>query len=146
MNTLLAVAFSYLNKPYIFGGQNFEGVDCSGFVQLVLQSAGVCPPVDLNAQALHEHFKDRAAARDVSYVEGRDYRGYLLFFGKSLDHITHVAMGVDGFRMIEAGGGDGETRTRTDAAKRNACVRVRPIQSRRDLVAILRPQYSRWIK
>jgi cell wall-associated NlpC family hydrolase len=67
--------------------------------------------------------------------------GDLLFFGKDLQNIVHVAMALDNVRMIEAGGGGSKCTTVCAAAQQNAYIRVRPIARRPDLVAICRPNY-----
>ena len=141
---MLTQAFAFLNTPYIYGGQNFQGVDCSGFVQLVLKSAGMVPPADLTAQGLCDYFWTRQSGQVFGLTPDVDLRGYLVFFGKDTKSISHVAIGLDSWRMIEAGGGDASTKTIEDAAKRNACVRIRPIAGRSDFVVGLRPQYRRF--
>lgn len=41
---IVSIARSYIGKiPYVYGGKDKKGIDCSGFVQLVLTEAGVCP-------------------------------------------------------------------------------------------------------
>lgn len=37
---LLAIAYSYLGVPYVWGGESREGLDCSGFVQKVFGKLG----------------------------------------------------------------------------------------------------------
>ena len=62
--------------------------------------------------------------------------GALVFYGKN-NTVEHVALALSGTEIIEAGGGDSTTRTREDAARRNAFVRVRQYNYRSDLIAIL---------
>ena len=41
---IVEIARSYIGKiPYKYGGKDKNGIDCSGFVQMVLKEAGVCP-------------------------------------------------------------------------------------------------------
>ena len=61
--------------------------------------------------------------------------GDVLFFGKSVEGITHVAIALDSNLMVEAGGGGSKCKT---PATSTGMVRVRPIASRKDLVAALR--------
>jgi hypothetical protein len=67
--------------------------------------------------------------------------GALVFFGKEISKITHVGFALDHNVMIEAGGGDSKTVNPTVAAEQNAFVKIRPILSRTDLVAMVRPKY-----
>ena len=136
MQTLILYALQFVGRPYRWGGDDpMAGFDCSGFVQELLASVGLDPVGDQTAQSLHEYFAGRTNDRTVQ-------AGTLLFFGKDLKSISHVAMAIDDFRMIEAGGGGSKTVTEADAEKQNAYIRVRAISNRKDLVAALRPQYQ----
>ncbi len=42
----VAVAESFLNAPYLWGGRTSEGIDCSGLVQAALTAAGRAAPRD----------------------------------------------------------------------------------------------------
>lgn len=136
MEILKAYALSFLGTPYKFGGGNrLTGLDCSEFIQELLRSVGLDPPGDQTAQALFDHFSTNGEWN-------RHGMGSLVFFGKDAKHITHVAMQLDQYRIIEAGGGDGTT-TSFDAAKeRGAMVRVRHLSFRKDVVAVIRPRYT----
>lgn len=136
MRILEKHAFSFLGQPYIWGGDDPTGFDCSGLVIEILQGAGVLPPrFDTTAQGLFNKFEVEGVANSKSL-------GALAFFGKSRSKITHVGFMIDRKRMIEAGGGGRHVRTLEDAVKHNAFIRVRPIEWRKDLVAILKPRYN----
>jgi cell wall-associated NlpC family hydrolase len=136
MQLLKEYALSFVGIRYTWGGSHPEqGYDCSGFVQELLKSAGLDPPGDQTAQALFNHF-EKNATWNVRQI------GSLAFFGASVSSISHVAMLLDPYRMIEAGGGGSKTLTPADAIRDNAFVRVRLVASRKDLVAILKPNYS----
>jgi cell wall-associated NlpC family hydrolase len=136
MDLLKAYALSFLGVPYKWGGSNpIEGIDCSGFVQEILKSAGMDPPGDQTAQALYNHFESNSEWNKYAL-------GSLAFYGESTTKITHVAFCLDQYRCIEAGGGGSTTLSKEDAAKQNAFVRIRPIKARKDLVAILKPRYA----
>lgn len=136
MQLLKEYALSFVGIPYKWGGSHpVEGYDCSGLVQELLASAGIDPPGDQTAQALFNHFEKNATWNARSL-------GSLAFFGASVSSISHVAMLLDPYRMIEAGGGGSKTLTPADAVRDNAFVRVRLVSSRRDLVAVLKPNYS----
>jgi cell wall-associated NlpC family hydrolase len=47
----VAVAGRFLGTPYLWGGRSSLGLDCSGLVQVALQSAGVACPRDSDMQA-----------------------------------------------------------------------------------------------
>lgn len=129
---LKAFIQSTLGTPYIWGGNNpVEGYDCSGLIQDALASIGLDPRGDQNSQSLHDYFINKELSVSTPSF------GDLLFFGKNARHITHVAMAVNESFMFEAGGGGSSTNTREDAAKQNACVRIREIRRRNDLVVII---------
>ena len=136
MQTLREYALSFVGTPYVWGGSHPAlGFDCSGLVQELLRSVGLDPPGDQTAQALFNHFEKNSTwnARQM---------GSLAFFGSSPAAISHVAMLLEPYRMIGAGGGGSKTLTALDASRDNAFVRVRLVSSRKDLVAVLKPNYS----
>ena len=49
---VLAVAAKYVGTPYVFGGENPSGFDCSGLVRFVYAQFGVDLPHSVRAQAL----------------------------------------------------------------------------------------------
>ena len=133
---MIIYALSFVGRPYIWGGQNpLKGFDCSGFVQEVLASIGLDPRGDQTAQTLYHHFLQIGYGSSCS-------RGALLFFGKSEDKITHIALALSDKIMLEAGGGGSKTVNADIAAKQGAFVRVRPIKSRSDLIAAIMPLYQ----
>ena len=125
----------FVGLPYIWGGDDpIIGYDCSGLVQELLASVGMDPKGDQTAQSLYNHFIGLADP----FKRGC---GALVFYGSDAFHITHVAMMVDSFRIIEAGGGGSKTVTKEDSASQNAYIRMRPYDNRGDIVAILMPRY-----
>ena len=130
-----AEAFHYRGRPYIWMGDGsakyWGGVDCSGFVQLVLDVVGLDPKGDQTAQALFNAYK-------VKKTDAR-LEGCLLFFGKSTSDIHHVAYCLSPAYMIEAGGGNSKCTTVAIANEMNACVKVSKISRRSDLVAVVNP-------
>ena len=138
VNLLVQYALSFVGTPYKWGGSNsLEGLDCSGLVQSILASAGIDPPGDQTAQSLFDHF-DKLGA-----TPNRHGPGSLAFYGQSVTKITHVAFMLDTYRVLEAGGGGHLTLTFEDAARQSALIRIRKINHRNDLVAVLRPSYSK---
>lgn len=134
MNTrelMINEALRWREVPYVWGGNSFTGVDCSGFVQNILKCIGKCPPVDCTAQSLLAFCQKQTTIFTLSSGPEID-EGDILFFGKSKDTITHVAISLNSELMIEAGGGDHTTYTADLAKLRDAKVRIRPI--RKDLI------------
>ena len=137
MDVLIRYAMSFVGLPYRWGGDDaINGFDCSGFVQEVLASVGMDPKGDQTAHGLYQHFKVSGGQRRVLM------RGSLCFFGSSATRITHVGFALDGWRMIEAGGGGSNTKTKDDAARHNAYIRIRPVLSRSDLIEAILPPYE----
>ncbi len=50
--SVLAVAAKYVGTPYVFGGENPSGFDCSGYVRFVFSQFGLDLPHSVRAQAL----------------------------------------------------------------------------------------------
>lgn len=132
-------AMSMVGKPYIYGGDDpMKGFDCSGGVIELMKSCGLVPnSYDATAQGLFDYFE-----KNRSEYHGVPSFGCLLYFGKSIKKITHIAFALDRFRMWEAGGGGSKILTVADAIKYNAYIRIRAIFIRKDLVRILKPHYS----
>jgi cell wall-associated NlpC family hydrolase len=137
MIILEAYALSFLGTPYRWGGNNaIHGFDCSGLVMELLKSTGEkLPQEDMTAQMIFDHYQ----AGNGEW--NRQSIGALAFYGESVLKVTHVAMLLDEYRIIEAAGGNPMTLTVEDAALRNAVVRIRPIKYRKDLTAIIRPYF-----
>lgn len=125
----------WVGKPYLWGKEGPDGFDCSGLAQEALRSVGMDPPGDQTAQALFNHFEKTAEWNRLGL-------GSLVFYGASVTQITHVAIMIDPYRVLEAGGGDSTCTTPEVAAKKGAFVRVRHLSHRKDRVAVLRPRYA----
>ena len=86
-------ARQFLGRPYLWGGASWEGLDCSGFVQLCYRMGGYILPRDAYQQ--HDFLTDsveRNALRE----------GDLLFFGTR--SITHVALALNEREYIHSEG------------------------------------------
>jgi cell wall-associated NlpC family hydrolase len=83
-----AVAERYLGAPYLWGGRESLGLDCSGLVQQALMACGLACPRDADQQS--------RLGRDIARAEvGRND----LVFWKG-----HVAMALDAERIVHANG------------------------------------------
>lgn len=133
---MIRYAMALLGTPYRWGGDDpIYGFDCSGLIQELLGAVGMKPKADLTAQGLYQHFKF-SSRKDVRAI------GALVFYGQDIEKINHVAMMVSENQIIEAGGGGSKTTSLDLAAQQNAWVRIRRIDNRKDLVAILMPDYK----
>ena len=131
-------AMSHLGQPYRWGGDDpLHGYDCSGLVLELLKSAGLVPnKFDTTAQGLYDRYRENCISAPCF--------GALAFYG-SIHGITHVSFCLNGTECIEAGGGGSRMKTREDAAKNNAFIRIRPIKYRNDVVGYSIPPYD-WRK
>jgi cell wall-associated NlpC family hydrolase len=86
-------AYSFLGVPYLWGGTSYEGIDCSGFVQLCYRTGGYVIPRDADQQhAFLQQQVDRNLLQE----------GDLIFFGRQ--EITHVAMALNNHEYIHSEG------------------------------------------
>ena len=85
---MAAVAERYLGAPYLWGGRESLGLDCSGLVQQALFACGQACPRDADQQELAGQLIDRAAFG----------RGDLVFWN------GHVAIGLGDGRIVHANG------------------------------------------
>lgn len=135
IKTLNEYAIQFVGLPYLWGGDDpILGFDCSGFAQEIMAAAGVDPPGDQTAQMLYNYLSENGL-----YNVRRG--GSFAFYGKGPQKITHVAYLFDKFTIIEFGGGGSRTKSEEDAARHNAYCRLRPLERRSDLVAVMRPKY-----
>jgi gamma-D-glutamyl-L-lysine dipeptidyl-peptidase len=92
---LLATAYLLLNAPYLWGGRNPLGIDCSGFTQLVFRLGGYALPRDAYQQA--------NVGDTVDFVE-EALPGDLAFFDNAEGKITHTGILLGQNRIIHASG------------------------------------------
>jgi cell wall-associated NlpC family hydrolase len=83
----VAIAEMFVSAPYLWGGKSWLGIDCSGLVQLALQTAGQTCPRDT-------YMQEQALGRPVAL--GSIRRGDLVFWK------GHVAIARDAETMIHA--------------------------------------------
>jgi cell wall-associated NlpC family hydrolase len=83
----VAVAESFLGVPYLWGGKSSLGIDCSGLVQLALQTAGTACPRDT-------YMQESALGQPKALTELR--RGDLVFWK------GHVGIASDSTTLLHA--------------------------------------------
>lgn len=93
-NLLQAVRF-FLNIPYLWGGKNAMGMDCSGFTQVILSLFGK----SLKRNASEQVTQGRKIA-DLTKVHAGD----LVFFDHEDGKISHVGIVIDNERVIHCSG------------------------------------------
>ena len=93
-DTAIATAKSYLGVPYVWGGESYGGVDCSGLTMLAWESAGVDLP----------HLSRAQYGYGTHVPIGSMEAGDLIFWSSNgtQSGIYHVAIYLGGGQMIEA--------------------------------------------
>jgi len=125
----LKYAEKFIRVLYEWGGDNPLGLDCSGFVGLVLRAVGLLRNgEDLTSQEMLDKFARYGVEKPVP--------GCLVFYGRSNREIEHVAIMVDDFHILEAGGGDSKTISPEKADEKNAFVRARPYDYRKPVAFV----------
>ena len=86
-------ATQFVGRPYVLGGVSLtNGIDCSGFTMQIYRQIGVELP----------HFAQSQQRYGIEIPFGQEQAGDLVFFGTSLNNITHVAMADGNGNMIHA--------------------------------------------
>lgn len=96
--SLLKDSARMIGVPYLWGGTSGNGIDCSGFARLLHHWVGIEIPRDADMQS--------AAAKRV---EPPFEIGDLFFFSEDdsdRHHITHVGMGLGGWKVIHSSRGN----------------------------------------
>jgi cell wall-associated NlpC family hydrolase len=99
-DNLMQAARFFLNIPYLWGGKNAMGMDCSGFVQVLMSLFGIRLPRNASAQV-----KAGDRVDGLSLVKPGD----LAFFNhEDIDpqqtNISHVGVLIDGQRIVHCSG------------------------------------------
>ena len=113
------------------------GWNCSGLISEGLRGVGLIGHNErLSVLDIYKRFAN-------TVVTDRPVKGDILFYGTmkpgAEPELVHVAAMLDDYHIIEAGGGNGSVDTDEEAAKKNAFVRIRPVEFREsERVAICR--------
>lgn len=120
----------FIGSRYQWGGEGGfnNGFDCSGLILEGLKAFGLWGNTDASSQMIFDKFKTWVTTESVR-------PGDLVFYGKDLKSITHISAVVDTEQVIEAGGGGKNT---VDVG----FVRLRPFGWRKDIVAVVRPNWN----
>lgn len=94
---LLGAINLYIGTPYLYGGNGFSGVDCSGFVHNVFEQAGVDLP-----RTSREQYR-------VGLSVSRPQFGDLVFFKMESGRIDHVGIALGGKKFAHASSSLGVT-------------------------------------
>ncbi|TKC08778.1 C40 family peptidase [Pedobacter frigoris] len=92
---LITTATFFQNVPYLWGGKNLYGIDCSGFMQIVFKLNGIKLKRDAWQQA-----EQGSVVDFLQEVEPGD----VAFFDNDEGRITHVGMMLNATEIIHASG------------------------------------------
>jgi len=93
-NLLQTVRF-FLNIPYLWGGKNAMGMDCSGFTQTIMSLFG--------KRLLRNASEQATQGRKISSLQTIQ-AGDLVFFDHEDGKISHVGIAIDKERVIHCSG------------------------------------------
>lgn len=125
----ITTALSHLGTPYIWGGDDPSGFDCSGFVIECLKTAGILSERE-------DHTAEQLRAKFIGNVIPAPRRGALQFLLGPDGRAFHVVLCLDEYFQIGASGGTAKTTTPADAWRQNAYIKIRPIVGHRHSIFI----------
>ena len=108
-NTLMQVLRFMLNTPYLWGGKNAMGMDCSGLTQTVMSLFGIKLPRNASQQVKcgeQVHSLQYAKAGDMVFFDHADpnCEGTFPHNCNGDTRITHVGLLLDNERVIHCSG------------------------------------------
>ena len=97
VKAVLSVASQLMGVPYLWGGTSTKAMDCSGLTKIAYFSQGIILTRDASQQALYGEHPDFTNHSNLQ-------PGDLLFFGRSVEHITHVGLYLGNEEYLNASG------------------------------------------
>lgn len=99
IDEMLQYARGWEGTPYKWGGESAGGIDCSGFVQKVLDKGGMDPAGDQSASGLYDHFREYGTPLEQGAP------GAVVFHeDMKTGKITHTGIMTGASTMIDASG------------------------------------------
>lgn len=95
--SVISVAKQLIGEPYMWGGTSSKSVDCSGLTKSSYYTQGIILARDASQQARYGGHPD---FNQLSNLEPGD----LLFFGRNIQHVTHVGMYIGDGKYIHSSG------------------------------------------
>lgn len=95
LKDIVSLSMQYLNCPYLWGGKNPFGIDCSGFVQIIYKILGVKLPRNASQQV--------SLGKTISFIS-ETKPGDLAFFDDEEGNITHVGIILNTNEIIHSSG------------------------------------------
>ena len=100
---IIGAAYTFMGRPYLWGGTSERAMDCSGFTKTIFYLNGLMLPRDASQQVHVGQAID--TDKELRNLE----RGDLLFFGRKKapgikERITHVAVYLGEGRILHASG------------------------------------------
>ena len=90
----IALSKKFLGLPYTWGGTSSYGYDCSGFMQMLMRQRGYSMPRDAGPQANW--------TGSVPVEKADVQPGDLLYFGSSIEKVTHTGLYLGAGQFINA--------------------------------------------
>jgi len=124
-------AMSFIGKFYSWGGDDPSGFDCSGFVIELMKAVGKLPRrFDTTAHGLFRKFQEWE-------VDSPKFGCLVFYWNKSETRVVHVELCLNKELTIGASGGGSKTKTRLDAIRDNAFIKIRPVNYERGKVSFV---------
>jgi len=129
IDKMIHIAEKWFGKPYIYSGNSFIGVDCSGFVCAVLRSMGLVEQhEDLSVAMLWDKFQTQATLSPE--------RGSLVFWFNNELKAVHIGICIDDKTSIQAARGNSALKVSEDTAIDEVILMANNINAMVDYVPI----------